>query len=129
MNKITVTGNITKDSELTHVGDKGTPKLTFTIANNEGHGDYKKTTFINCVLWGKGAESLQQYLTKGKKLLVNGKLEINSSEKDGKKTYFTNINVDMYGGIEFIGGKADNGSNSEDNYFGEPDDSNDNLPF
>ena len=128
MNKITVTGNITKDSELTYIGDKGTPKLSFTIANNEGYGDYKKTTFINCVLWGKGGEGLQQHLTKGKKLLVNGKLEINSSEKDGKKTYFTNINVDMFGGIEFIGGKADNGSNSNSEEWGEPVDDGD-LPF
>lgn len=105
MNKIILTGNLTKDSELMQVGEKKTHKLSFTIANNEGYGDNKKTNFINCVLWGKTAESLNKYLTKGTKILINGKIDIRSYDKDGDKKYITEVVCDMFNGIEFIGAR------------------------
>ena len=122
MNKFVVTGNLTKDAELNY-SQNGKPYCKFTLANNEGYGDNKKTNFFNCTLWGKGGESLSQYLTKGKKIVVSGSVNINTYEKDGEKKNFTEVVVDMYNGIEFMGGgqqqeRPDNNT-SNDYVFGD----------
>ena len=106
MNKIILTGNITKDAELRYTAnDKAYSK--FSIANNEGYGDNKKTNFFNCTLWGKSAENLNRFLTKGQKVLITGKVEINDyKDKEGVERKIIDINVDSFGGVELLGNKA-----------------------
>lgn len=130
MNNIILTGNLVKDSELTTVGNKQTPKLSFTIANNEGYGDNKKSIFVNCVLWGKGAGNLANYLLKGTKILVKGKLDIRSyDDKEGNKKYITEVVVDMFGGVELLGSKSNNqGGGNNESWNDEPVDDGD-MPF
>ena len=115
MNKFIVTGNITKDAELRYTAnDKAYSK--FSIANNEGYGDNKKTNFFNCTLWGKGAENLNRFLTKGQKVLITGKVEINDyKDKEGVERKIIDINVDSFGGVELLGNKAQQESVT-DNY-------------
>ena len=106
MNKFIVTGNITKDAELRYTAnDKAYSK--FCIANNEGYGDNKKTNFFNCTLWGKSAENISRFLTKGQKVLITGKVEINDyKDKEGVERKIIDINVDSFGGVELLGNKA-----------------------
>ena len=115
MNKIILTGNITKDAELRYTAnDKAYSK--FSIANNEGYGDNKKTNFFNCTLWGKSAENLNRFLTKGQKVLITGKVEINDyKDKEGVERKIIDINVDSFGGVELLGNKAqqENGTNND----------------
>ena len=115
MNKFIVTGNITKDAELRYTAnDKAYSK--FSIANNEGYGDNKKTNFFNCTLWGKSAENLNRFLTKGQKVLITGKVEINDyKDKEGVERKIIDINVDSFGGVELLGNKAqqENGTNND----------------
>lgn len=119
MNKVIISGNLVKDAELTYTQGKGTAKLSFTVANNEGFEDNKKTTFVNCIIWGKSAKNLSQYLTKGKKILVNGKLDIRSYEdKEGNKRYITEVVADMYNGIEFMGGNGEKKEADSNNNLG-----------
>lgn len=115
MNKIILTGNITKDAELRYTAnDKAYSK--FCIANNEGYGDNKKTNFFNCTLWGKSAENLNRFLTKGQKVLITGKVEINDyKDKEGVERKIIDINVDSFGGVELIGNKVQQESET-DNY-------------
>ena len=142
MNKIILTGNITKDAELRYTAnDKAYSK--FSIANNEGYGDNKKTNFFNCTLWGKSAENLNRFLTKGQKVLITGKVEINDyKDKEGVERKIIDINVDSFGGVELLGNKAqqesgtNNGtSNNSDStidsndYMTPVDDDSDLLPF
>lgn len=93
MNKIIINGNLTNDMEV--ISTKNYVVGNFTIANNEGYGDNQRTTFVRCSIFGeKRVESLEKYLVKGVKVLLNGKLEITSKEdKDGFKNY-TSIIVD-----------------------------------
>ena len=128
MNKIILTGNITKDAELRYTAnDKAYSK--FSIANNEGYGDNKKTNFFNCTLWGKSAENLNRFLTKGQKVLITGKVEINDyKDKEGVERKIIDINVDSFGGVELLGNKAqqESGTNNEtSNNSDSPIDSND----
>ena len=115
MNKFIVTGNITKDAELRYTAnDKAYSK--FSIANNEGYGDNKKTNFFNCTLWGKSAENLNRFLTKGQKVLITGKVEINDyKDREGVERKIIDINVDSFGGVELLGNKAQQESET-DNY-------------
>ena len=115
MNKIIVTGNLTKDAELRYTqNDKAYSK--FGIANNEGYGENQKTNFFNCTLWGKGAENLNRYLVKGQKVLITGKIELGKyTDKEGIERTTVDINVDSFGGVEFIGNKVQQESQT-DNY-------------
>ena len=115
MNKFIVTGNLTKDADLKYTqNDKAYSK--FSIANNEGYGDNQKTNFFNCTLWGKSAENLNRFLVKGQKVLITGKIELGKyTDKEGIERTTVDINVDSFGGVELIGNKVQQESET-DNY-------------
>ena len=102
MNLVVLQGNISKDSELRYTPN-GKAVVSFSIAVNEGYGDKKKTQFFNITSFG--AEKLCEYLTKGTKVLIKGKLNNSSYEKDGVKHYKTDIIAETYGGIELLSSK------------------------
>lgn len=101
MNKIIINGNLTNDMEV--IVSKNYTVGNFTLANNEGYGDNQKTTFVRCSIFGeKRVESLEKYLLKGARVLLNGKLEITSKEdKEGYKNY-TSIIVDELEILKFV---------------------------
>lgn len=108
MNKVTINGNLTKD--LSVVVGKNFTLGNFTIANNEGFGDNQKTNFVNCTIFGENRiNALEQYLVKGCKVLIDGKLEIKTIEegKGKNKEYktYTNIIVDTLEIERFVGDK------------------------
>jgi single-strand DNA-binding protein len=96
MNKVMFVGNIVNDCDLAFVGEgEGTAKARFTIACNERLGkDKEKVNYIPCVLWGKMAEGLADYLVKGVKVAISGRLDIDNVQQDDDswKTY-VNVNV------------------------------------
>jgi single-strand DNA-binding protein len=85
-------GNLVADGEVRHFGEKGV-ELGFTIANNSGYGDYEKTTFMKCKLYGKRGEAVAPYVKKGGRVTVQGSVLIDQYEKDGEKKYITYIKV------------------------------------
>ena len=70
MFNVTVAGRIGQVREISNVG--GTSVLNFSVATDVGFGDRKQTIWFDCALWGKRAESLQQYLSKGAPVTVTG---------------------------------------------------------
>ena len=87
MNKIILTGRLTKNAELSYLPSVGTPKMAFSLAverNYQKDKNNKKVDFINCEMLGKHTENLAQYVTKGKAILVEGELNIEQYEKDGE---------------------------------------------
>lgn len=75
VNVCTFVGRCTRDAETSTVGSKGTSLTKWAIANNTGFGQYERTNFFNCQMWGKAGEGIRQYLTKGKQIAVTGTLE------------------------------------------------------
>lgn len=75
MNVCTFIGRVTRDAETSMIGAKNTALTKWGIANNTGFGQYEKTNFFNCQMWGKQGESIKQYLVKGKQICVTGQLE------------------------------------------------------
>src|SRR6185312_15629711 len=95
LNRVTLLGNIVRDAE-TSFTPSGKAVTRFTIATEERYkdasGEWKeKAEFTSCSMWGK--EKLAEYLTKGKKIYVEGRIQTRSYEKDGEKKYITEIKV------------------------------------
>ncbi|MGL4108340.1 single-stranded DNA-binding protein [Clostridium sp. LP20] len=112
MNKVILIGRLTKDPELRFAAGSGTGVTRFTVAVTR---PFKKdeTDFINCVAFGKTAETIAQYLTKGRQIALTGNIRTGSYDKDGEKRYTTDVNVESF---EFVGdnkGQASNQSNND----------------
>ena len=97
MNKVFIVGNLGQDPELKY-GKSGTAILNIGVATTSSYKDkqtdeWKETTeWHQIVIFGKRAESVAQYLKKGDKIVVEGKLQTSSWEdKDGNKRYKTEI--------------------------------------
>jgi single-strand DNA-binding protein len=77
------------------------------VWNDKGGQRQEKTEWHRIVLWGKQAESLQEYLTKGKQIYVEGRLQTRQwDDKDGNKRYTTEIKADR---ITLLGGGGGGG--------------------
>lgn len=114
LNKVMLIGNLGRDAEVKFTPG-GIAVATINMATTEQWTDkqgqrQEKTEWHRVVLWGKIAESLQQYLVKGKQIYVEGKLQTNQWEdKDGNKRYTTQVKADR---ITLLGGNAGGRSNS-----------------
>lgn len=99
MNHVILTGRLTKDPEIRYTDSKKAV-CSFTLAVDDGRDSdgKKKAQFIPCVAWGKTAELIDQYFTKGKPLTVTGRITVRSYEKNGEKRYVTEV---VASGIEF----------------------------
>jgi single-strand DNA-binding protein len=106
-----IAGRLTADCEVNYVST-GTAKGTFTLAvDRPKFGDREKVTdFIPCVLWGKRAEALGQYLVKGKPIAVTGAMQIDTWEKDGQKHRKAYILVND---VRFLPDGKGNGNNNQ----------------
>lgn len=91
MNKVILMGRITQDLEVKTF--KETKVLKFSIAVRR---DKDNTDFINCVTFNKTAEMIEKFFSKGSMISVVGKIQAGSYEKDGKKVYTFDINVNEF---------------------------------
>lgn len=120
MNKVVLIGRLTKDPELRYAQGNGAAVCKFTLAVAR---PFKKdeTDFINCVSFGKAAETINRYMTKGRQLAVTGSIRTGSyGAQDGTKRYTTDIAVDEF---EFIGNgqgasNTPQGNTTNNNDFG-----------
>lgn len=142
INRVQLLGNLGADPELrSTAGGKAVLKLR--LATTESYLDnnrnrQERTEWHSCVVWGKRAEALSRFLTKGTRIFVEGGLRTSSyDDKDGNKRYKTEINVTN---VVLCGGGSGARSESEEpqparqnNGFSEADygtsDRDDNFPF
>jgi single-strand DNA-binding protein len=132
INHVIIIGNLARDPELRTL-PSGASVCSFNIANNFTYvkdGEKKsEASFFKCTAWGKTAEVVAQYVKKGHRLGVTGRLKQKTWEKDGEKKYDVEINVNE---IQFLTPKT---SEPEQKYMPEPDTgyhppvSDDEIPF
>ncbi|WP_100613927.1 single-stranded DNA-binding protein [Confluentibacter citreus] len=95
-NKVQLIGNLGNDPEIINL-ESGKMLAKFTIATNESYKNNKgervtDTQWHNVVAWGKTAEIIEKYVTKGKEVAIEGKLTSRSYEtKEGEKRYITEV--------------------------------------
>src|SRR5216110_2985140 len=129
VNKVILVGNLGRDAELRYTPG-GAAVATINMAttevwNDKGGQRQEKTEWHRVVLWGKTAESLNEYLTKGKQIYVEGRLQTRQwDDKDGNKRYTTEIRGDRIvllgggGGGRSGGGMSRGGGTSEETVGG-----------
>tara|TARA_R110000744_G_scaffold136983_4_gene247323 strand:- start:222 stop:695 length:474 start_codon:yes stop_codon:yes gene_type:complete len=100
-------GNVGQDGQVKEVGKDNTLVLNFSVAVKTGYGQRAETLWVQCAIWGDRAEKLEQYITKGTKLVVKGEVTPEAYEnKDGDLVAQLRMNVSDF---SFAGGKEDGG--------------------
>ena len=135
MNKVIIIGRFTRDPEIKYTtGENATATARFSLAVNRRfknkEGDYD-ADFINCVAFGKTAEFIEKYFTKGMAIGITGRIQTGSyTNKEGQKVYTTDVVVEE---TEFVESKnkntAENTVTSNFNVTNSEESSDDELPF
>lgn len=106
MNKVIISGRLTKDVELRYTQNQ-MAVASFSLALDRGkdqNGASRGADYPNCIAFGKTAETLQKWSSgKGGRIMVEGRIQTGSYEKDGRKVYTTDVVADR---IEIIDFKA-----------------------
>ena len=127
VNKCILVGNLGKDIELRYTSG-GAAVATLSLATTEVWNDkagqrQEKTEWHRVVLWGKQAESLQEYLLKGRQIYVEGRIQTRQwDDRDGNKRYTTEVRADrvVLLGSRGSGGGSGGGSGREDQGHDQP---------
>ncbi len=111
VNKAILVGNLGRDPELRQTPN-GQSVVNFTLATSENWTDksgerQERTEWHRIVVWGRTAEMCHQYLSKGRTVYIEGRIQTREWEdKDGNKRYTTEINAQT---VQFIGPRQDGG--------------------
>lgn len=98
VNKVLLVGNLGADPEIRYTGE-GTPVTNFKLATNDFYRDklgesVKTVEWHKCTAWGRLAEVAAEYLTKGDKIFIEGKLKYSSFENSaGETIYYSYVHV------------------------------------
>lgn len=141
INKVILIGNLGKDPELRHT-PQGQAVANFSLATSESWNDkngqkQERTEWHKVVVWGKPAELVAKYLSKGRKAYVEGRLQTRAwDDKDGQKRYTTEVVANT---VQFLDSQASRSAEPVgDDPFGAPPDfgsqdggssSSDEIPF
>lgn len=118
LNHITIMGRLTRDPEMRRTGS-GIAVTSFTVAVDRDYsgkdGSEKKTDFIDCVAWRQTGEFISKYFTKGRTIVVDGRLELRDwTDKDGNKRRNAEINVSN----AYFGDSKKDGAESQQTAYG-----------
>ena len=106
-NKVILVGNLTRDPELRYI-PTGTAVCDVGLAINDkvkkGEEWVEEVTFVDCTLWKKTAEVASEYLSKGSPVLFEGRLKLDTWEKNGEKRSKLKVIVDR---LQMLGSKGD----------------------
>ena len=106
-NRVILVGNVTRDPELRYI-PSGTAVTEIGLAVNDRRknaaGEWiEETTFVDVTLWGRTAEVASEYLNKGSSVLIEGRLKLDTWEKDGKKNSKLRVIGER---MQMLGGRA-----------------------
>ena len=108
-NKIIIVGNLGRDPELRYT-PQGTAVCNFSVATNERRRDkageqQDVTTWFRVNAWGRQAENVSKYLSKGRRVYVEGRLHVEEwTDRDGKQRYTLEVNASD---VQFLDSAAD----------------------
>lgn len=126
LNHINLMGRLTKDVELRRTGS-GVAVASFTIAVDRDFSKDKETDFIDIVAWKNTAEFANNYLSKGRMVVISGRLQIRSwTDKDGNKRKTAEVVADN---IYFADSKKDSSPSAPSGNYPVMKDDDDDLPF
>lgn len=118
-NQVTLMGNLTRDPELRQI-PSGQSVCSFSLALNRSFkgsdGNWQEATdYVDVVAWGPLGERVSQYVTKGRPVLVSGRLQSRQWEQDGQKRSKLEV---IAQDVTFLGGRGDDNNGGGSNYSG-----------
>lgn len=121
LNQVTLMGNLTRDPELRQT-PTGQNVTSFSLALNRSYkdasGEWKEVTdYIDIVAWGPLAERVNQYLSKGRRCLVQGRLQSRSWEQEGQKRSKVEV---LANDVTFLDGRQDGAESAGDSEAAAP---------
>jgi len=131
INTLTIIGRLTSNCDLAYTAG-GTVRLNLSIAVNRSQksgGEWSdKASFFDVTVWGKTAENISPYLSKGKQIAVQGYLDQQRWEKDGQRFSKVCIIAEQ---VQLLGGKDTGVKQQAQGYTeaGSDDDSQEEIPF
>ena len=131
INRVVISGNLTRDPELRSTAS-GLPVLGFGVAvndrrKNQQTGEWEDyPNFVDCTMFGTRAESVSQFLHKGSKVAIEGKLRWSQWERDGQKRSKIEVIIDE---LEFMTSRQDGGQQSYSSSQGQSGSSQANPPI
>ena len=107
MNRVELVGRLSRDPELRHTSSgMAVCQINIAISRRAAQGSEPQADFINVVVWDKQAENVARYLSKGRQVAVEGRIQTRSYDNnEGKKTYVTEV---VANNVEFLGSVGDN---------------------
>jgi single-strand DNA-binding protein len=119
VNQVIMMGNLTRDPELRQTPG-GQSVVSFSLALNRSYKDQsgewqEATDYIDVSAWGPLAERVAQYMTKGRRCLVQGRLQSRSWEQDGQKRSKVEV---LANDVTFLDGRGEGGEGSDGGSFG-----------
>ena len=124
LNHITIMGRLVRDPELRRTGS-GIAVASFTVAVDRDfsskEGGEKETDFIDCVAWRNTGEFVSKYFTRGRMIVVSGRLQIrNWTDKEGNKRRSAEVVADScyFGDSKKEGSDNGSGASAQNNYGG-----------
>lgn len=147
MNKVILMGRLTRDPEIRYANNENNTCIAnYTLAVDrrfKHQGDEQTADFINCVVFGRGAEFAENYLHQGTKIIAEGRIQTGSyTNRDGQKVYTTDVIVEAQEFAESKAAAAQNGNqnasaptrpnvaqNDSDGFMNIPDAIEEELPF
>jgi len=120
VNQVILLGNLTRDPELRQT-PSGQSVVSFSLALNRAYkaqnGEWQEATdYIDCVAWGPLAERVSQYLNKGRRALVQGRLQSRSWEQEGQKRSKVEV---LANDVTFVDSRGEGGASSGGSYAGD----------
>src|SRR5882757_2609446 len=114
LNQVTLMGNLTRDPELRQT-PTGQNVCSFSLALNRSYKDQsgewqEATDYIDIVAWAQLGERVSQYLTKGRRCLVQGRLQSRSWEQDGQKRSKVEV---LANDVTFLDGRGDDNGGAQ----------------
>lgn len=114
-NQVTLMGNLTRDPDLRQI-PSGQSVCSFSLALNRSYkgadGEWQEATdYVDIVAWGALGERVAQYVTKGRPVLVSGRLQSRQWEQDGQKRNKVEVVANE---VTFLGGRGESGDNTSE---------------
>jgi single-strand DNA-binding protein len=108
-NKVILLGNLTRDPELKHVaGNQAVVELGLAVNRRyrtKDNEEREEVTYVDCEAWGRTAEVLKQYLTKGSPIFIEGRLKLDQWEsKEGEKRSKIRVVIENF---QFVGSRGE----------------------
>jgi len=138
INHVTIVGRLTRDAEISYLpSGTAVAKISIAVNRSRKNGDQwvEEVSYFDSAIFGKTAENLKPYLSKGKQIGLEGHLKQDRWEKDGQK--FSKVSI-IADNVQLLGGKSDGGQSSgaptfkpaeNNSYSGEEGDFPEDIPF